>query len=255
MKTLNSIIALLLNALCFFFLVALTPSASSAQQVISYQGLVAMSGTPLQGPHNVALSIYTDSTAASAIYTESQHNVTFTDGLFNLQMGTNKANPLPVFDAGDYTGTVRPAPNYFLGVSIDGGAELSPRSKLGTSPTAWSSRFADSSRVAGTAATATIALNGLPRGAIIIFGDSGSHTGFSFTGGTSVLGNSWSNGAALPVPQADMTTAAVNGKIYVIGGVDGSMNDNQIYDPVANTWSSGAALPAGQYPMTSAVVN
>ncbi len=52
-----------------------------------------------------------------------------------------------------------------------------------------------------------------------------------------------------------MTSALVNGKIYVIGGQFPPFNQNQIYDPVANTWSTGAVLPIPQYAMTSAVVN
>jgi N-acetylneuraminic acid mutarotase len=41
----------------------------------------------------------------------------------------------------------------------------------------------------------------------------------------------------------------------VIGGFNGSHNNNQIYDPAGNSWSTGAVLPVGQYFMTSAVVN
>ena len=99
----------------------------------------------------MTLSIYSDSTGGTALYQETQSGVAFTGGIFNVLIGSNKTNPLPIFDAGDITGTVRPAPDYFLGIAIDAGAELTPRSKLGASPTAWSSRFADSARTAGTA--------------------------------------------------------------------------------------------------------
>ena len=273
-------------------------SSSKAQQVISYQGLATKNLTPLQGAHNVMLAIYGDSTGGAAIYQESQYNITFTDGLFNVLIGSGKTNPLPIFDAGSYSGAPRSAPDYFLGISIDGGAELTPRSKLGATPTAWSSRFADSARAAGTAAialsivdnavtTAKIAdeavtstkisdggatpgyvltanggtpnwraASGLPSGAIVTFGDSGTHPGYSFTGFTGSIpvgGNTWSTGAVLPVGQESMTSAVVNGKIYVIGGPYG--NNNQIYDPVTNAWSTGTALPVAQFGMTSAVVN
>jgi trimeric autotransporter adhesin len=154
MKTQNVISSLPARALSLLLLIALAPSSSTAQQIITYQGLATTNSTPLSGAHNVTLAIYADSIGGTALYTESQFNVPFSNGLFNIEIGTNPANPLPIFDAGSYNASVRPAPNYFLGISVDGAAELTPRSKLGTSPTAWSSRFADSSRAAGTAATA-----------------------------------------------------------------------------------------------------
>ena len=116
--------------------ISLAASSSTAQQVISYQGAVSNNGTPLQGPHNVMLAIYTASTGGTAIYQESMNGILFTDGIFSVLMGSNQANPLPVFDAGDYTGKERPAPEYFLGISIDGKAELTPRSRFGAAPTA-----------------------------------------------------------------------------------------------------------------------
>jgi N-acetylneuraminic acid mutarotase len=264
----------LLSAIVFVLPFSANPSF--AQQIISYQGLATNNGTPLSGTHNLALAIYADSTASTAIYTESQFSVPFTNGLFNIQIGTNPANPLPIFDAGSYNNSPRPAPNYFLGVSIDGGAELTPRSKLATSPTAWSSQFADSARASQTALTLMPSgvvgqvftsngttyptwqnAPGLPSGAIILFADSGSHPGYTYTGMSPVGGNTWLIGTPLPNVEANGRCAVVNGKIYVFGGWSGSSSFtyNQIYDPVANSWSSGAAMPIAQYATACAAVN
>jgi N-acetylneuraminic acid mutarotase len=222
-------------------------SSSKAQQIITYQGLAQSNGTALNGSHNVALAIYTDSTGGVAKYQESQLGVTFTNGLFNIEIGTNPANPLPIFQAGNYSGSI-PAPNYFLGISIDGGQELTPRSKLGTSPTSFSSRFADSARVAGNGS--------LPSGAIVAFPNNSARAGYTYTGAEQIIpGGAWSNGTAMPVGQGTATSAVVNGLIYVIGGFYGSQNNNQIYNPVANTWSTGAVLPVAQNAPVSAVVN
>ncbi len=96
---------------------------------------------------------------------------------------------------------------------------------------------------------------GLPSGAIVGFADNGTHAGFTDWGFSQTFGtNLWTTGLALPFGQNVMTSAVVGGKIYVIGGENGTFNNNQIYDPVANTWSTGAALPVGQWSMTSAVV-
>lgn len=275
-----------LTAVSFGLVLTMVATSSKAQQIISYQGLAQSNGATLSGSHSIAIAIYADSTGGSAMYSETQTGVIFTNGLFNIEIGTNPANPLPVFDAGSYNGTTRPAPHYFLGVSIDGGQELTPRSKLGTSPTSWSSRFADSTRIAALAITVPNnsitaakmsdgdttpglvltanggtpswqASSGVPSGAILAFGDSGARPGYTFTGisATQNGGNSWTTGAVLPIEQWGTTGTVVGGKIYVIGGENDSQNYNQIYDPMTDTWSAGAALPVGQSFMTGAVVN
>ncbi len=289
MRTFKRILSIIAMAGLFLTFVG---SSSKAQQIITYQGLAQSSGTALTGPHNVALAIYADSIGGSAIYSESQTGIAFTNGLFNIDIGTNPANPLPIFQAGNYSGSV-PAPNYFLGVTIDGGNELTPRSKLGAAPTSFSSRFADSARVAGNSS--------LPSGAIVAFPNNSAHAGYTYTGTELIAGggawsagtampvgqttagcavvngliyviggfygsqnnnqiynpsaNTWSTGAVLPVAQNSPVSAAVNGLIYVIGGTNGSQNNNQIYNPIANTWTTGVAMPVGQYTATSAVVN
>jgi N-acetylneuraminic acid mutarotase len=58
--------------------------------------------------------------------------------------------------------------------------------------------------------------------------------------------NTWSAGKPMPTALFSAAAAVLNGKIYVIGGTDGSGNTNivQVYDPVAKTWSAGVPLPA-----------
>ena len=190
-------------------------SSSFAQQVISYQGDASNNGTPLSGPHSVTLSIYSDSTGGTALYQETQGAVAFSGGIFNVLIGTNKANPLPIFDAGDITGTVRPAPAYFLGISIDAGAELTPRSKLGASPTAFSSRFADSARSAGTAMNlapnaggVVTSINSLG-GAITLSGAGG--TTISKTGQTITISSSGGGGTGIQgIQNVDGSLAIIN---------------------------------------------
>ncbi len=142
-----------MRALCAFFFLMVAVCPSKAQQVISYQGEGLNNGTPLQGLHVLTLSIYTTPTGGAAIYAETQSSVQFTNGMFNILIGSKKTNPLPIFNAGGYAGSV-PAPQYYLGVAIDDNPELTPRTQLGSAPTAWSSQFADSARIAGTATTA-----------------------------------------------------------------------------------------------------
>lgn len=122
MKTQKAMLSISVCALGFFLILALAASSSNAQQILSYQGEASSNGTPMQGSHSVTISIYTDSTGGTAIYQETESGVIFANGLFNVSVGSNKS--LPLFDAGSYNGTPRPAGDYFLGVSIDGGAGL-----------------------------------------------------------------------------------------------------------------------------------
>jgi N-acetylneuraminic acid mutarotase len=57
--------------------------------------------------------------------------------------------------------------------------------------------------------------------------------------------NSWSSGTNIPVGvEAPGAVTASNGKMYVIGGLAGTVIDSvQVYDPVLNSWSRGKPMP------------
>ncbi len=68
----------------------------------------------------------------------------------------------------------------------------------------------------------------------------------------------WVAKSPLPEPRNEVVAAAVDGKIYVLGGsVSGnsSLTRNEEYDPAADTWRVRAPLPAGASHMTAAVLN
>ena len=85
------------------------------------------------------------------------------------------------------------------------------------------------------------------------------------TGGTAlksllkfVVHNSWSTGAAMPTAVWGPMVAALEDKIYVVGGTNANgkeIADVQIYDPLADTWSSGTPLPTPNTAGVAAVVN
>jgi N-acetylneuraminic acid mutarotase len=69
---------------------------------------------------------------------------------------------------------------------------------------------------------------------------------------------SWAARSPLPAPRNEVVAAAVNGKIYVLGGsVSGnsSLTRNEEYDPATDTWRARAALPSGASHMAAAVLN
>jgi Kelch motif len=55
---------------------------------------------------------------------------------------------------------------------------------------------------------------------------------------------SWLSLALLSEPRQELTAAALDGKVYDVGGLAGRPNANEIYDPATNRWSP-AYLPVG----------
>lgn len=54
---------------------------------------------------------------------------------------------------------------------------------------------------------------------------------------------SWVTLAPMSEPRQEMAVAALDGRVFAIGGLAGRSNANTIYDPVRNTWSLGADYP------------
>ena len=60
--------------------------------------------------------------------------------------------------------------------------------------------------------------------------------------------NSWSLGAAAPYAAGSVSTAVINGKVYIAGGIvsGNTVGTAAVYDPVADAWSTIASMPAGR---------
>src|SRR5438045_93409 len=87
-------------------------------RTISYQGyLTDKKGIVVaDGDHQITLTLYPTRTGAINVYSTST-TVTTKDGIFNVLLDTIPASVL--FDK-----------QYYLGISVDGAAELSPRTAL-----------------------------------------------------------------------------------------------------------------------------
>jgi uncharacterized repeat protein (TIGR01451 family) len=73
---------------------------------------------------------------------------------------------------------------------------------------------------------------------------------------------SWTTMAPLPQPRGYVQAAELNGKLYVVGGVDRVIsgtyqvhNETWVYDPIGNTWSQAANYPQALGGVAVAVVN
>ena len=71
-----------------------------------------------------------------------------------------------------------------------------------------------------------------------------------------VTHNTWTSGAALPIPVAAAASAVVKNEIYLVGGNDATeeVADVQIYNPATNTWSTGVSYPVAISGASAAVV-
>lgn len=101
---------------------------AQAPRTMSYQGLLTDANGNLvsDGNHTLRLSLYESASGGSAIFSETQ-TVPVVRGLFNIIIGSS--TPIPQ--------TLLFNRAYFLGVSVDGGAELTPRTPLTTAPYAF----------------------------------------------------------------------------------------------------------------------
>lgn len=85
---------------------------------------------------------------------------------------------------------------------------------------------------------------------------------FSLTNITATLADAskigtWTTGAPAPTKRTEVAAAAVEGKIYVVGGFNKPSLKNaldyavsrsvEVYDPESNTWSTTAPLPEGRH--------
>ena len=92
---------------------------------------------------------------------------------------------------------------------------------------------------------------GIPSGAILMSNKPEDTTlinaGFSRTGGE--LFDSWNTKTDMLTGRRALAAAAVDGKIYVLGGVSFASDSetlNEEYDPVTDSWTTKAAMPTGR---------
>src|SRR5204863_8950815 len=88
----------------------------------------------------------------------------------------------------------------------------------------------------------------------------GLNSSFAVTGALvryNIATDTWTPLATAPSTINQAPSAAIwNGKIYAIGGLNGSPTTTvQIYDIASNTWSAGAPIPLGTYGAAAGALN
>ena len=97
--------------------------AADVPHLISFQGrLTTATGDTVTGNHDLTFKLY-DASGAE-LWSETHHDVPIVAGLYNVMLGSETPFPAAV----DFS------EQYYLGVTVGGGTEMTPRYQLGASP-------------------------------------------------------------------------------------------------------------------------
>ncbi len=208
-----------MRTLIAVLLVLSSTAFSQVPRTISYQGILTdAQGTLVpDGNHQLTLRFYDAATGGTMLHSEI-HSVVVVNGLFNAMLGST--TPLPASLAFDRA--------YFLGVSVNGGNELAPRTALTAVPYALRAVVAE-----GLATNATGAVTRINNqtGALTIQGAGGTtvtNNGNTFTvtstgsGGTGVQGVQSSDGS--------VTVTNPNGPTADLGIAAGAVTSDRVAD-------------------------
>jgi hypothetical protein len=117
----------MLGAILLLIILTVPSLKADDSLLVNYQGHLAdNAGNALTGNYTITFRIYESQTGSTALWSETHLAVPVARGLFQVSLGTSTTLPGTIFSDGDR----------YLGISIAGGLELSPRSLLGTSPKA-----------------------------------------------------------------------------------------------------------------------
>ncbi len=120
-------------------IVATVPVTADAPRTISHQGLLRNADGTLvpDGDYDITFNLYDVDTGGTALWVEAHVEMPVTSGVFNVILGKMTALDMD-FDA-----------TYWLGLTIEGGEELTPRVELTAAPYTFRAALADSVLGAG----------------------------------------------------------------------------------------------------------
>lgn len=124
----QSISTLRFTGLFTLFCLFMSAQKLQAQATLSIQGIIQKSNGAAvdDGTYDLTFKLYPTTSGGTAVHTETQ-NISVVGGIYSAELG---GSGTPLSAAFDQT--------YYLGVSVDGGAELVPRTRLTSSPYALS---------------------------------------------------------------------------------------------------------------------
>lgn len=137
------------NGVLVLSLVVLAASAAAdVPRLFNYQGKLA---GYTNGTVSLQVSLWSAASGGTQLFTETHAGVALQDGVFAIRVGSNSGG-VPTSAA---------IPPVFIGLAVDGGAELTPRTRLVSVPFAFRALGAESLLIPGsTTAAATVDADG-----------------------------------------------------------------------------------------------
>lgn len=214
-------------AIVLLAVAAFHTALAQVPRTISYQGFInGPSGEPLSdGPHSFSFRLYSGLTGGPALYSETQ-SLEVKGGLFSAVIGSTTPIPLTL-------GFNQP---YFLGIAVDGGTELIPRTPLTAAPYALHATTAEvASGLAPEANGVVTSVNG-EDGAITLQGGGG--TTITKAGKTITISSTGSGGTGIQGVQNTDGTVDItnpNGPVATLGLADDAVTSDKIADGSVTT--------------------
>jgi len=112
---------------------AVMPAGADVPKLVGYQGKLVGSSGVTDGSVNLTVTIYDAQVGGSVLFQEDHANVPVVRGLFGIVLGSQTTLP-----DGVLAGT-----SVYVGISVNGTAELSPRTQLLAAPYAVKSKSAE----------------------------------------------------------------------------------------------------------------
>ncbi len=214
-------------------------------RLLNYQGyLTDTLGDPITSPAtSLTFSIFDAAILGNQKWTETQSGVNIDKGIFSVLLGS--VNPIP--------DSVFASPDRWLQLSIASYIFL-PRTRIVSVPFSYTATNADTAQYAKTVASSV----GVPQGCGILSPSTMPPLGYTASGKyVNAAGQEiWTTMAPMPTVRYSFGCAAVNGKIYCIGGWNGSaLRTNEEYDPSTNTWRARADMPTARFGLVAVAVN
>ena len=143
-----------------------TTAYADVPRLISYQGKLAGQGA---GPVGLVVRFYDSAIGPNVLFSETHSGVPLQDGVFSILLGSQSGAGV--------TDAALNASQVWLGLSVNGGAELTPRTRIGMVPFAAKARSSEQLVRPGTMDPfVTVAGNGqvtMEHGGLMVFDDAG----------------------------------------------------------------------------------
>jgi len=102
----------------------MSQTSNDVPRIISYQGQIITNGLAMNGTHTITATLYSDPHGKNSVW-QGSYDAVVTNGIFNITLGSGKT-PLP-----DVALINR---SLWIGISVDNGEEMQPRTQLSSSP-------------------------------------------------------------------------------------------------------------------------